>query len=95
MEVKIDETPAEGDRNHDRRKIFPGHQQRQAAEQIYQEIDKLEKSKIDVTEFRKKKEEFLPLALLALGIFVAELACVLRILKIYLRNVRIRESQMQ
>jgi len=33
--------------------------------QIYQEIDKMEKSKIDVTEFRKKKEEFLPLVLLA------------------------------
>ena len=32
---------------------------------IYQEIDKLEKSKIDVTEFRKKKEEYLPLVLLA------------------------------
>jgi Ca-activated chloride channel family protein len=32
---------------------------------IYQEIDKMEKSKIDVTEFRKKKEEFLPLVLLA------------------------------
>lgn len=32
---------------------------------IYQEIDKLEKSKIDVTEFRKKKDEFLPLVLLA------------------------------
>jgi Ca-activated chloride channel family protein len=51
--------------------------------QIFQEIDKLEKSKIDVTEFRKKKEEFLPLVLLALGIFIAEL--VLRYL--YLKNI--------
>ncbi len=33
--------------------------------EIYQEIDRLEKSKIDVTEFRKKNEEFLPFALLA------------------------------
>jgi len=32
---------------------------------IYQEIDKMEKSKIDVTEFRKRKEEFLPLVLFA------------------------------
>jgi Ca-activated chloride channel homolog len=32
---------------------------------IYQEIDKLEKSKIDVTEFRKKKDEYIPLVLLA------------------------------
>jgi Ca-activated chloride channel homolog len=41
--------------------------------QIFQEIDKLEKSKIDVTEFRKKREEFLLLALIALGLFVSEL----------------------
>jgi Ca-activated chloride channel homolog len=34
--------------------------------QIYREIDKMEKSKIDVTEFRKKKEEFIVLALLAM-----------------------------
>jgi Ca-activated chloride channel family protein len=51
--------------------------------QIFQEIDKLEKSKIDVTEFRKKKEEFLPLVLLALGLFIAELF--LRYL--YLKNI--------
>lgn len=35
-------------------------------EEIYNEIDQLEKSKIDVTEFRKKKEEFMPLVLGAL-----------------------------
>ena len=40
--------------------------------QIYQEIDKLEKSKIDVTEFRKKKEEYLLLALIALALFAIE-----------------------
>ena len=34
--------------------------------QIYQEIDKLEKSKIDITEFHKKNEEYLPLAWIAL-----------------------------
>jgi Ca-activated chloride channel homolog len=50
---------------------------------IYQEIDKMEKSKIDVTEFRKKKEEFLPLVLLAF-IFVG-LEMILRYL--YLRNI--------
>jgi Ca-activated chloride channel family protein len=40
-------------------------------EEIYKEIDRLEKSKIDVTEFRKKKEEFevfIWIALLLLGI---------------------------
>jgi Ca-activated chloride channel family protein len=41
--------------------------------QVFQEIDKLEKSKIDVTEFRKKKEEYLPLALLALALFGLEM----------------------
>lgn len=34
-------------------------------ESIFKEIDKLEKSKIDVTEFHKKSEEFLLFALLA------------------------------
>jgi Ca-activated chloride channel family protein len=34
--------------------------------QVYKEIDKLEKSKIDVTEFHRKKEEFPPLVWLAL-----------------------------
>jgi Ca-activated chloride channel family protein len=41
---------------------------------IYKEIDKMEKSKIDVLEFRKKYEEYLPLALLALLLFVIEIA---------------------
>jgi Ca-activated chloride channel family protein len=39
--------------------------------QVYAEIDKMEKTKIDVTEFRNKTEEFYPLimiALLCLGI---------------------------
>ncbi|MEI6433322.1 MAG: VWA domain-containing protein [Bacteroidota bacterium] len=39
---------------------------------IYQEIDKMEKSKIDVTEFRKKKEEFLSLVLIALILLILE-----------------------
>jgi Ca-activated chloride channel family protein len=40
--------------------------------EIYGEIDKLEKSKIDVTEFRKKKEEFLPYALIAFILITLE-----------------------
>ncbi len=47
-------------------------------EAIYSEIDKMEKSKIDVMEFRRKKEEFLPLALLA---------CIFIIAEILLRNI--------
>jgi len=41
--------------------------------EIYNEIDQLEKSKIDVTEFRRKNEEFFPLALLALLLFSLEI----------------------
>ena len=50
---------------------------------IYQEIDKLEKSKIDVTEFRKKKEEFLPLVLFALILLGLEM--LLRY--VYVKNI--------
>jgi Ca-activated chloride channel family protein len=41
--------------------------------EIYGEIDKLEKSKIDVQEFKRKHEMFLPLALLAAVIFILEI----------------------
>jgi Ca-activated chloride channel family protein len=41
--------------------------------QIYDEIDQLEKSKIDVTEFHKKSEEFAILVLLALLFFTLEI----------------------
>jgi Ca-activated chloride channel homolog len=39
---------------------------------VYQEIDQLEKSKIDVTEFTRRKEEFFPIALLALILLTLE-----------------------
>ncbi len=39
---------------------------------IYEEIDGLEKSKIEVTEYRKKKEEFLPFAVIAALFFLLE-----------------------
>ena len=35
-------------------------------ESVYAEIDQLEKSKIDVTEYRKRKEEYMPFAIMAL-----------------------------
>ena len=50
-------------------------------EEIYAEIDQLEKSKIEVTEYRKKTERFLPFALLA-AIFV--------LLELLLRNTLFR-----
>ncbi len=50
---------------------------------IYKEIDKMEKSKIDVTEFRKKKEEFLPFVLVAFILLGIEM--LLRY--VYLKNI--------
>lgn len=39
---------------------------------IYQDIDKLEKTRIDVTEFRHRSEEFYPVALVALVLLCLE-----------------------
>lgn len=47
-------------------------------ESIYQEIDKLEKSKIEVTEYKRKSEKFWPFALTA---------AVLLLLEFLLRNI--------
>jgi len=41
--------------------------------EIYQEIDQMEKSKIDVTEFRRKRDEYVPLMLIALALIGLEL----------------------
>jgi len=45
---------------------------RQKLQEVYKEIDRLEKSKIDVTEFNRKKEEFLPFVILALVLLTLE-----------------------
>ncbi|MBU0489474.1 MAG: VWA domain-containing protein [Bacteroidetes bacterium] len=42
--------------------------------EIYREIDMMEKSKINITEFRKPTEEFLPFAILGLLILLLDLA---------------------
>ncbi len=42
-------------------------------EEIYKEIDKLEKSKIDVQQYSRKSEEFLPFALLGALFLIASL----------------------
>lgn len=41
--------------------------------EVYSEIDKLEKSKIDVRQFTKKEEEYLPLAIIAFCLLAVEL----------------------
>ncbi len=48
---------------------------------IYKEIDQLEKTKIQVTEYSKKQEEYLPYAIAA---------CILLLLEILLRNTILR-----
>jgi Ca-activated chloride channel family protein len=50
---------------------------------IYEEIDKLEKTKIEVTEYRKRKEEFMPFLLSAIILLIAEYI----IKTIYLKQV--------
>lgn len=44
-----------------------------ALEEVYEQINKLEKSKIEITEFSRKSEEFRPFALAALLILALEL----------------------
>ena len=44
----------------------------QKLDEIYTEIDKLERSKIEVTEFRRLHEEFYPLVAWALALLLLE-----------------------
>lgn len=72
MEVKIDEQGLQEVAELTGGQYFRATSNRKLKE-IYEEIDQLEKSKIDVTEFTREHEEFLPLALLALLFFILEL----------------------
>lgn len=74
VEVKIDEVTMEKIAATTDGKYFRATNNNKLAE-IYQEIDKLEKSKIDVKEYSKKEEEYLKYAataslLLMLGMFL-------------------------
>jgi len=74
VEVKIDEATLEKIAQTTDGKYFRATNNNKLAE-IYQEIDKLEKSKIDVKEYSKKQEEYLTYAtfgslLLLLGMFL-------------------------
>lgn len=71
MEVQIDEELLQKVANMTDGKYYRATNNAQL-EEIYREIDQLEKSKIDVTEFRRKNEEFLPLVLWALAILALE-----------------------
>ena len=65
VEVKIDEKTLQDIANATNGKYFRATSNK-ALQEIYKEIDKLERSKIEIKEFHKKKEEFLPFAFLAM-----------------------------
>lgn len=64
VDVKIDETTLKEIAKKTGGKYFRATNNRKL-EEIYKEIDQLEKSKTEVTEYRRKKEEFLPFVLIA------------------------------
>ncbi len=72
MEVKIDEETLRKISSITDGKYFRATSNTKL-EEIYKEIDKLEKSKIEVHEFSRKSEEFLPFALLGALFLIASL----------------------
>jgi Ca-activated chloride channel family protein len=72
MEVQIDETLLQKVAGMTDGKYFRATDN-SSLEEVYKEIDLLEKSKIDVTEFRKKQEEFLPWAAFAFLLLFLEI----------------------
>ncbi len=72
VEVKIDEETLQEISSITDGKYFRATNN-QKLEEIYQEIDALEKSKIEVREFSRKSEEFLPFALAGLGFLILSL----------------------
>lgn len=73
MEVKIDEEMLRQIASITDGKYFRATNNMKLAE-IYQEIDQLEKSKIEVKEFSRRAEEFMPFALMGLLFLIASLA---------------------
>lgn len=72
MEVKIDEDLLTQIANITGGQYFRATSNKKL-EEIYREIDKLEKSKIDVQQYSRKSEEFLPFALLGALFLIAAL----------------------
>jgi Ca-activated chloride channel family protein len=81
MEVQIDEALLQKISALTNGKYFRATN-RQKLQEVYKEIDRLEKSKIDVTEFNRKKEEFLPFVLLALILLSLEFVLRFAVLKL-------------
>ncbi len=82
MEVKIDEPTLQKIAGITDGKYFRATNNNKLVE-IYKEIDKLEKSKIDVREFSRKTEEFLPFALAGMILLVSGLLLKL----LFFRNI--------
>lgn len=71
MQVEIDEATLQDIARMTDGRYFRATNNTKLAE-IYEEIDKLEKSKIEVKEYSKKQEEFLPFALAAALLLILE-----------------------
>ena len=71
MKVEIDEKLLTTIANQTGGKYFRATSN-QKLDEVYQEIDKLERSKIEVTEFRRLHEEFYPLVAWALALLLLE-----------------------
>jgi Ca-activated chloride channel homolog len=82
IEVKIDEETLQKIASISDGKYFRATNNR-TLEEIYKEIDKLEKSKIEVREFSRKSEEFMPFAVA--GILMLILSMILK--TIVFRNI--------
>ena len=71
VEVKIDEQTLQDIASATNGKYFRATTN-QALQKIYQEIDQMERSKIEVKEYQNKKEEFLTFALISLLLLLLE-----------------------
>jgi Ca-activated chloride channel homolog len=80
VEVKIDEEVLKGISSATDGKYFRATDNKKLRA-IYDEIDKMEKTKVEVTEFRRYSEEYLPLALLTLVFFGVEILLRLTLLR--------------
>ncbi len=72
MEVEIDEEVLQNIAHTTNGKYFRAVNN-QKLRKIYEEIDKLEKSKIEVTEFSEKNEEFFWFVIVAIGLIIIEI----------------------
>ena len=81
MEVQIDEALLQKISALTNAKYFRATN-KQKLQEVYKEIDRLEKSKIDVTEFSRKKEEFLPFVIFALVLLTLEFVVRFAVLKL-------------